>query len=259
LSDTSSSKSDDEDDDDGNERNQFLTSYPEANEKNETPKLEFNFKQFDNLDSTLFPADLKEIMQYVSKFSPTNIDIDYKLQVFIPEFIPSVGDIDACLKIVTPEALNSFDVNQLKEIKKFGLDVLDEPGEQSEEALLQIKLRSVLAKPLAAPSALAKSPKDIDKWIHEIQSLHASRIHDNLMQQHQTHINIDNLMTEWPVDVERRLETTYPSSTLNCSLSEYVKVVCNLLDIPIQNADNHYDYIRALNVLFNLYIAVKSS
>jgi intraflagellar transport protein 46 len=78
-------------------------------------------------------------MQYVSKFSPSNIDIDYKLQVFIPEFIPSVGDIDACLKIVTPEALNSFDINQLKEIKKLGLDVLDEPGEQSEEALLQVK------------------------------------------------------------------------------------------------------------------------
>lgn len=264
LSDSSSSKSDDDDDDDdennGHERNQFMSAYNESGEKsNDASNHDFNFKQFDNLDSSLFPADLKEIMQYVPKFSPSHIDIDYKLQVFIPEFIPSVGDIDACLKIVTPEALDSFDVNQLKEIKKLGLDVLDEPGEQSEEPLLQMKLRYTLSKSLAAPSALAKSPKDIDKWIHEIQSLHASRIHENLMQHHQTHVNIDNLMTEWPADIERRLESTYPSASLNCQLSDYVQIICNLFDIPIENAENHYDYIRALNVLFNLFIAVKAS
>lgn len=138
-----------------------------------------------------------------------------------------------------------------------GLEVLDEPGEQSEDALLQIKLRSILSKPLAQPSALVKSPKDIDKWIHEIQSLHASRIHDNLMQQNQTQINIDNLMMEWPDDVERRMDTCYPSASLNCKLSEYVKIICNLFDIPIDNPENHYDYIRGLNTLFNLYIAIR--
>lgn len=196
-------------------------------------------------------------MQNIPKFSPQNIEIDYKLHVFVPEFFPSVGDIDAFLKIVTPEPLKSFDTTQLGEIGRLGLEVLDEPGEQSEEALLQIKLRSIFSKPLAAPSALVKSPKDIDKWIQEIQSLHASRIHDNMMQQHQTQINIDNLMTEWPDDIERRIENSYPSANLNCSISEYVKIICNLFDIPIESAGNHYDYIRALNTLFNLYIAIR--
>ena len=249
LSDSSSSKSDDDDEDD---ENPYLNTIPE-----QPAKFEFNFKQFENLDAT-FPADLKEIMQYIPKFSPQNIDVDYKLQVFVPEFFPSVGDIDAFLKIVTPEPLKSIDKTQLTEINRLGLEVLDEPGEQSEEALLQIKLRSIFAKPLAAPTALVKSPKDIDKWIQEIQSLHASRIHENLMQQHQTQINIDSLMTEWPESLERRMEICFPSSSLNCSLSEYVKIICNLFDIPITNPDSHVDNIRALNVLFNLYIAIRN-
>lgn len=254
LSDSSSSKSDDDDEDD---EHPFLNTISGEAEKNQPPKFEFNFKQFENLDAS-FPADLKEIMQYIPKFSPQNIDIDYKLQVFVPEFFPSVGDIDAFLKIVTPEPLTAIDKTQLTEINRLGLEVLDEPGEQSEEALLQIKLRSIFAKPLAAPSALVKSPKDIDKWIQEIQSLHASRIHENLMQQHQTQINIDSLMTEWPDDIERRMESCYPSANLNCALSDYVKIICNLFDIPIENPDNHYDYIRALNILFNLYIAIRN-
>lgn len=256
LSDSSSSKSEDDDDEEGGGAHPYLNTYPNEAEKQLPPKVEYNFKQFDNLDAS-FPADLKEIMQYIPKFSPQNIDIDYKLQVFIPEFFPSVGDIDAFLKIVTPEPLKVFDAAKLSEINRLGLDVLDEPGEQSEEALLQMKLRSIFSKPLAAPSAVVRTPKDIDKWIQEIQSLHASRIHDNLTQQHQTQVNIDNLMTEWPQEIERRMEHCYPSANLNCSLSEYVKIICNLFDIPIENSENHYDYIRALNILFNLYIAIR--
>ncbi|KAL7016792.1 hypothetical protein ACKWTF_010138 [Chironomus riparius] len=253
----SSSKSDD-DDEDGP---QYLKSHPNESgvmsDKLMPPKFEFNLKQFENLDSS-FPAELKEIMQYIPKYTPQSIDIDYKLQVFIPDFIPSVGDTDCFLKIVTPNSMKSIENVQLNDINRLGLIVLDEPGEQSEEALLQIKLRSIFAKPLAAPSALAKSPKDIDKWIHEISSLHANRIHDNFMQQQQTQINIDNLMSEWPNAVEKKIEACYPTSNLDCSLSDYVRIICNLVDIPIDNVENHYDYIRALNVFFNLFIAIRN-
>lgn len=252
LSDSSSS---DDDGEDGDGPHPYLN--PNETEKSLPSKFEFNFKQFDNLDAS-FPADLKEIMQYIPKFSPQTIDIDYKLQVFIPEFFPSVGDIDAFLKVGTPAPLKAFDASEITGISRLGTEILDEPGEQSEEALLQIKLRSIFSKPLAAPSALAKSPKDIDKWIQEIQSLHASRIHDNLMQQHQTQINIDTLMTEWPQDVERRIESSYPTSNLNCSLSENVKIVCNIFDIPIENPEHHFDYIKALNTFFNLFIAIRN-
>jgi intraflagellar transport protein 46 len=250
-----SSSEDDEDD----EHHQYLKSNDFDAEKHlpPPPKIEFNWKQFESLDAN-FPSELKEIMQFVPKYTPQTIDIDYKLQVFIPEFIPSVGDTDAFLKIITPQPLKSFDVAQLNEINRLGLNVLDEPAEQSEEALLQIKLRSIFAKPLAAPSAIARSPKDFDKWISEISSLHASRIHENFLQQQQTQINIDNLMSEWPSAVEKKIEVCFPSSSLDCALSEFVQCVCNLFDIPIENLDNHYDYIKALNVLFNLYIAIRN-
>lgn len=221
-------------------------------------KFEYNWKQFDNLDSN-FPVELKEIMQFVPKYTPQNIDIDYKLQVFIPEFIPSVGDSDAQLKIITPQPLKSFDKAQLNDLNRLGLNVLDEPSEQSEEALLQIKLRSIFAKPLAAPSAIVKSPKDFDKWINACGSLHTGRIHDNFLQQQQTQINIDNLMSEWPIPIEKKIEAcSLPSPHLNCTLSEYVLIMSNLFDIPIENVENHYDYIKALNVLFNLYIAIRN-
>lgn len=243
--------------------------------------LEFNLKDYENVD---VPGELKDIMQYISRlvlsvfiflvkflwlnsnlrYTPQRIDIDYKLQVFMPEFIPAVGDIDAFLKIVSPPPLDESSAKLYKDsISRLGLEVLDEPiGEQSEEALLQIKLRSIFPKPLATPSAVVKSPKDIDKWIQEIQSLHANQVHDNLMQQHQqsqaTQINIDSLMTEWPEDLERKLDAIgLPPASLNCPLSEYVKIVCTLFDIPIENPKNHYDYIRALSILFNLYIAVR--
>jgi intraflagellar transport protein 46 len=197
-------------------------------------------------------------MQYVPKYTPQIIDIDYKLQVFIPEFIPSVGDTDAFLKILTPQKLNSIDKTKLNDISRLGLSLLDEPGEQSEEALLQIKLRSIFPKPITAPSATVKSPKDIDNWIKEISSLHTSRIHENFVQQQQTQINIDSLMVEWPNAIERKIETCYPSAHLDCTLSDYVKIICNLFDIPVDNVDNHYDYIRALNVFFNLFIAIRN-
>jgi intraflagellar transport protein 46 len=258
----SSSKSDDDDDED--EAHQYLKTHPnEASVGGEKhllpPKMEINLKQFENLDAS-FPAELKEIMQYVPKYAPQDIDIDYKLQVFIPDFIPSVGDVDAFLKVMLPKPLKAIDTTPLSDTTtRLGLNVLDEPsGEQSEEALLQIKLRSIFAKPLAAPSALVKSPKDIDKWITEISSLHANRIHENFVQQQQTQINIDNLMCEWPGAVERKLEACYPSAHLDCTLSDYVRIICNLVDIPIDNVENHYDYIRALNVFFNLYIAVRN-
>ncbi|KAG5672041.1 hypothetical protein PVAND_002203 [Polypedilum vanderplanki] len=257
----SSSKSDDDDEED--EAHQYLKSHPNEStaiggDKHLPPKMEINLKQFENLDAS-FPAELKEIMQYVPKYTPQDIEIDYKLQVFIPEFIPSVGDTDAFLKVLLPKSLKAIDASQLSDVTRLGLSVLDEPsGEQSEEALLQIKLRSIFAKPMAHPSALVKSPKDIDKWIQEISSLHANRIHENFVQQQQTQINIDSLMSEWPSAVERKIEACYPSAYLDCSLSDYVQIICNLVDIPIDNVENHYDYIRALNVFFNLYIAVRN-
>lgn len=139
-------------------------------------------------------------------YSPAKVHIDYVLQPFIPEFIPAVGDIDAFLKVVPPplhndrRGIGAF-------IAKLGIDTLDEPaGQQSEPALLHMKLRSMSthigagaggsggtasssggggATPASRGGTganakvplvpIARQAKDVEKWIHEIQQLHISQ------------------------------------------------------------------------------------
>lgn len=119
---------------------------------------------------------------FIYRYTPQRIAIDNKLKIFVPEYMPSSGDIDAFLKIIPPKLLNDK-ADVLNFHKKLGLDILDEPsGEQSDPVLLQMKLRSIFTKKLETPSAIAKSPKDIDRWITEIQSLHANSTTENVVQ-----------------------------------------------------------------------------
>ncbi|XP_042199832.1 intraflagellar transport protein 46 homolog isoform X4 [Callorhinchus milii] len=42
--------------------------------------------------------EIKELFQYITRYTPQSVELDHKLKPFIPDFIPSVGDIDAFLK-----------------------------------------------------------------------------------------------------------------------------------------------------------------
>lgn len=39
------------------------------------------------------------VLLFFPRYTPKPIEIEYKLQPFIPDFIPAVGDIDAFLKV----------------------------------------------------------------------------------------------------------------------------------------------------------------
>ncbi|XP_058826070.1 intraflagellar transport protein 46 homolog isoform X2 [Topomyia yanbarensis] len=224
--------------------------------KSSIEEKEFNPKFYDNIEA---PNELKDIFQYITRFSPQRVNIDYKLKIFVPDFIPSVGDIDAFLKICSPPFLNEEKQKILtKHIKSLGLETLDEPcGEQSDRVLLQMKMRSIFTKPLETPSAIAKNPRDIDRWITEIQLLKANQSVQNINALKST-VNIDNLMSEWPEEVERMLDTVgFPSADLDCSLAQYIEIICNIFDIPVQQGSDQAGYIQALYHLFNLYLAVK--
>lgn len=39
------------------------------------------------------------VVVFFSRYTPKTIEIEHKLQPFIPDFIPAVGDIDAFLKV----------------------------------------------------------------------------------------------------------------------------------------------------------------
>ncbi len=46
---------------------------------------------------------MQELFQYISRFKPTNMELDTKLKPFIPEYIPAVGEVDAFMKIPKPD------------------------------------------------------------------------------------------------------------------------------------------------------------
>lgn len=66
-------------------------------------------------------------------------------------------------------------------------------------------------------------------------------------------------MEEWPESMEESLnEVGFPPASLDCSLSQYVDIVCAIFDIPVAG-DTLNDRIQALHLLFSLYSAVKNS
>lgn len=224
---------------------------------------EYNPKLYDTLD---VPPEIKTLFEYIVRYTPQKLDIEYKLQPFIPDYIPAVGDIDALLKVLPPkipECDPTRDEIQTH-LSTLGLTVLDEPcGNQTDPSLLHIKLRSVSTALIAGPPpGIAKSGKDIDNWIAEMLHIHANRSQQAaILESHSvpTMADIDTLMSEWPEEVEQALDVVgFPSPHLDCPLTVYVEIICTLLDIPIGNNKSQVDYINALNTLFNLYSAIKN-
>lgn len=201
------------------------------------------------------------VVQLFFRYSPPKIEIKYQLMPFIPDYIPAVGDVDAFIKPIPPEPFTE-DSKLPEFLDKLGLEVLDEPcGEQSDPSLMMMKLRAASTSSTrmpAPPPSISKSPKDVEKWISEIQALHANQPYP--MVAHNRHSpDIDLLMTEWPTKMEHILNSVgFPSAELDCSLKFYIELMCGLLDIPLPKSNNQVDYLDALNTLFNLYLAVKN-
>lgn len=226
---------------------------------------DYNPKDYESLD---VPRDIKQLFENIVRYTPQKIDIEYKLHPFIPEYVPAVGDIDAFLKVmppVTPEATLQAPIRT--HMAGLGLKVLDEPcGNQTDPALLHMKLRStstVTGTYIAGPPpGIAKNGRDIERWISEMQSIHASRSQQQAMHSNVVPMvtdNIDTLMSEWPPELEQALDMIgLPSPSLDCPLTLYIEIICTLLDIPIGRNRSQADYINALNTLFNLYSAIRN-
>ncbi|KAI5642801.1 hypothetical protein NE865_05099 [Phthorimaea operculella] len=222
-----------------------------------------------NFQDLKVPADIENLFQYIMKYTPQKIDIDFKLQPFVPEYVPAVGDIDAFIKVTTP-ACNvrgqAIGENVLEHIDNLGLTVLDEPAaEQSDSALLHLQLRAISKTSSAKSTVLTKkienaekNTKAIDRWIKDVSELHLSKPAPTVTYSSKMP-DIDTLMEEWPENIEETLnDVGFPPPTLDCTLSQYVDIVCGLFDIPIAG-DTLNDRIQALHLLFSLYSAVKNN
>jgi len=231
---------DDDDDDDEDEHPQVEGAYDPAD--------------YENLSVT---AEIKELFQYITRYTPQAIELDHKLKPFIPDYIPAVGDIDAFIKIARPDGKPDT----------LGLTVLDEPcAKQSDPTVLDLQLRAIskqtTAKQLVVKSLqnAEKSPKHIDNWIENIRELHRSKPPPNVHYS-KNMPEIDTLMQEWPPEFEQLLkEVGLPTAELDCDLGEYVDIISAILDIPIyKNSAQHNERIQALHVLFTLFSEFKNS
>lgn len=201
------------------------------------------------------------IFPYFFRYSPPKIEIKYELMPFIPDYIPAVGVPDPFIKLIPPEPLDP-DSTLPEFISKLGLEILDEPcGEQSDPSLMMMKLRAASTSSTrmpAPPPSISKSSKDVEKWIAEIQALHANQPY-TMISHNRLSPDIDALMTEWPNKMETVLNSVgFPSAELDCTLKFYIELMCGLLDIPLTQSNNQVDYLVSLNTLFNLYLAIKN-
>lgn len=240
----SENEEEEEDEDDSDE----TESDDEEAEPGSAPEGAYDPADYDHLPVT---AEIKELFQYITRYSPQNIELNHKLKPFIPDFIPAVGDIDAFLKVPRPDGKPD----------NLGLLVLDEPcTKQSDPTVLSLwlsenskqhNITEVKVKSIENPE---KNPKAIESWMDSISELHRSKPPATV---HYTRsmTDIDTLMQEWPPEFEELLgKVSLPTADINCDLAEYIDMICGILDIPVYKSRIH-----SLHVLFTLYSEFKNS
>lgn len=231
---------------DGDSEESESSSSDEDDENGEVLEGAYDPADYEDLTVT---QEIKELFQYITRYTPQTIELEHKLKPFNPDYIPAVGDIDAFLKVQRPDN---------KEVS-LGLTVLDEPcAKQSDPTVLDLQLRSisktagVRATQVRSVEDADRNPKAINSWTENIEELHRTKPPPNVHYS-KSMPDIDVLMQEWPPEVEELLsKIKLPSAELDCSLPEYIDLVCNVLDIPV-----HKSRIQSLHLLFSLYSSIK--
>ncbi|KAM9255686.1 intraflagellar transport protein 46 homolog [Cariama cristata] len=245
------SEDEDEDEDDSEEEEDSSESDSEDDSEEHGAALEgdLNLADYDYLPVS---SEIKELFEYIKRYTPKTIEIEHKLRPFIPDFIPAVGDIDAFLKVRRPDGKPD----------NLGLLVLDEPStKQSDPTVLSLWLtenskQHNITQQIKVKSLenVEKNPKAIDSWIESISELHRCKPPATV---HYTRPmpDIETLMQEWSPEFEELLgKVSLPTAEMNCDLAEYIDMICAILDIPVYKSR-----IQPLHVLFSLYSEFKNS
>jgi intraflagellar transport protein 46 len=164
--------------------------------------------------------------------------------------------VDAFLKMNRPDNLN----------EDLGLSVLDEPTatgvDPSIFALeLSYKLKSKVGSNFLVKSVenAEKNPQKIQNWVEQITNLHKEKMSSSVTYT-KSMPGVESLMQIWPEKMEASLkEISFPDESMNISLDNYAKLVCNMLDIPIYDLNSNKAVIEALHVFFTLYSEFKEN
>lgn len=177
------------------------------------------------------------------------------MKPFIPAYIPSIGEVDAFLKINRPDNLP----------EEMGLSVIDEPTINGiDPYIFSLELTDILKTKVERINVKSienaeKNPKAIDTWIEQMTDLHKKKMSSD-MNYTKKMPDIESLMQVWPDGLDQALKDhTFPDESLNISVENYAKIICNLLDIPIHKLEANRSLIEALHVLFTLYSEVKEN
>lgn len=245
--------SDDDADDMRQDKNRYSTDEAESSDGDDDGYAKHGLALSQNFDySTLNVShEIKELFEFIDKFKPADIELQTALKPFIPEYIPAVGDIDAFLKVPRPDDKPEF----------LGLTVLDEPATvQTDPTVLELQLRTFSKQPNLQPVQVRgienadKNTKAIKSWVQRISDLHRTKPAPSVTYQ-KTMPDIDQLMQEWPHEMEKLLETAkLPSAELDVDIKTYARIVCSIVDIPVYS-----NVTESLHVLFTLYSAFKDS
>ncbi|XP_029310481.1 intraflagellar transport protein 46 homolog [Cottoperca gobio] len=209
---------------------------------------------YDPADYANLPVstEIKELFQYITRYSPQSMELEHSLKPFIPDFIPAVGDIDAFLKVPRPDGKED----------SLGLLFLDEPSvKQSDPTVLSLWLSeeskqhgATELKKVTSVASPQTNPRAVDSWVESISALHRSKPPASV-QYGRAMPDIDSLMQEWPAELEELLgRLQLPPARLHCSLAEYSDAICGLLDVPVYNSR-----IQSLHLLFSLYLEFRDS
>ena len=72
--------------------------------------------------------------------------------------------------------------------------------------------------------------------------------------------DFDFLMAEWPPEMEDAFKNIpFPGPEIDMHISDFSKMICTFLDIPVHKLANNKGCIESLHVLFTLYSELKSN
>lgn len=84
-----------------------------------------------------------------------------------------------------------------------------------------------------------KKPKEISRWINSVQDLHKTRPPPTVNYTKQMP-DFDELMSEMSPAMETALkEIKFPGPEIDMHTTDYARVICSLLDIPVYNLPNN--------------------
>jgi len=212
--------------------------------------------------------EIRRLFEYIDRFKYNEIELETQLKPFIPDYIPSIGNVDSFLK----PTVSTKDYAQQEDNEKMGICYLDEPMlNQSDPSTFYLKLtnesKQVSLHKHTKISAIVDAEKNTNKirnWIDNFKKIKNKSLSnavniDSLSNMPKTEELMQPFINEqlnaYIQERKEQGEDVVPSYKINLPLQQYAKIICNLLDIPVQNDDIN----TSLHLLFSTYAALQST